>query len=109
MNRKFRSETIKSIAAYNAGAATVTGWGNLSACDWSEWVESIPYKETREFVRSVLENREVYRILYGFNETSATLFSLGEEHFIPLMTETPALRAKLKIKNIAKDDFNDDR
>ena len=98
MNRKFRSETVKSIAAYNAGAAAVAGWGDLFANDWSEWIESIPYKETREFVRSVLENREVYRILYGFNENDVTLFSLVSQPFIPSMTETPALRANLKIK-----------
>lgn len=109
MNRKFRSETVKSVAAYNAGASAVAGWGDLSACDWAEWVENIPYKETREFVRSVLENREVYRILYGFNENSATLFSLTSQPFIPDMTETPALRAKLKIKNNAKDELNNGR
>ena len=65
LEHKFSNEPIKAIAAYNAGAKTVAKWGDLSSQDWAEWIESIPYAETREFVRSVLQNREVYRILYG--------------------------------------------
>lgn len=65
LEHKFSNEPIKAVAAYNAGAKTVARWGALSSQDWAEWIESIPYAETREFVRSVLQNREVYRILYG--------------------------------------------
>ena len=53
------------MAAYNAGSASVSRWGTLGAEDWAAWIESIPYAQTREFVRSVLENAEIYRLVYG--------------------------------------------
>lgn len=55
----------KALAAYNAGCGAVRKWGTLGARDWMEWVEAIPYPETREYVRSVIENYEVYRLLGG--------------------------------------------
>ena len=33
--------------------------------DIAEFVESIPYTETREYVQAILRNREIYRALYG--------------------------------------------
>jgi hypothetical protein len=30
-----------------------------------EWVESIPYTETREYVQAILRNREIYREVYA--------------------------------------------
>ncbi len=32
--------------------------------DIPEFVESIPYTETREYVQAILRNREMYRALY---------------------------------------------
>jgi soluble lytic murein transglycosylase len=45
----------------------VIRWNTLSAGDWVEWIEEIPYSETREFVRAVLQNREMYRVIAGKN------------------------------------------
>ena len=33
--------------------------------DIAEFVESIPYTETREYVQAILRNRELYRALYN--------------------------------------------
>jgi soluble lytic murein transglycosylase len=33
--------------------------------DIPEWVESIPYTETREYVQGILRNRELYRAVYS--------------------------------------------
>jgi len=38
-----------------------------------EFIENIPYPETREYVKKVLAAMEVYRQLYGLEETAATL------------------------------------
>lgn len=73
---KFGGSITRAAAAYNAGAAPVIRWGTLGARDWAEWVECIPYPQTREFVRSVLENREVYRILCG-NEKAMSLYEIS--------------------------------
>ncbi|MGA2214946.1 MAG: transglycosylase SLT domain-containing protein [Bryobacteraceae bacterium] len=55
-----------TLASYNAGKSHVTKWmasGNFR--EPAEFVESIPFNETRAYVQSVLRNAEVYRKLYG--------------------------------------------
>jgi soluble lytic murein transglycosylase len=55
-----------ALAAYNAGADRVEGWlaeGNYR--DTAEFVESIPFTETREYVQAIMRNVSVYRKLYG--------------------------------------------
>lgn len=55
-----------TLASYNAGKSRVTGWlAGASYRDPAEFVESIPFSETRVYVQSVLRNAEVYRRLYG--------------------------------------------
>src|SRR5581483_6472151 len=55
-----------ALAAYNAGDDRVKDWlsaGNFR--DPQEFVESIPFTETREYVQAILRNASVYRQLYG--------------------------------------------
>jgi soluble lytic murein transglycosylase len=55
-----------ALASYNAGKSHVTTWmaaGNYR--EPAEFVESIPFNETRAYVQSVLRNADVYRKLYG--------------------------------------------
>lgn len=55
-----------TLASYNAGKSRVTGWLNGATYrDSAEFVESIPFSETRVYVQSVLRNAEVYRRLYS--------------------------------------------
>jgi soluble lytic murein transglycosylase len=55
-----------AIAAYNAGGSPVRRWLQRDgADDPDQFIELIPYPETRGYVRSVLRNRELYRALYG--------------------------------------------
>jgi soluble lytic murein transglycosylase len=55
-----------TLASYNAGKSRVLGWlGTGSYHEPAEFVESIPFNETRVYVQSVLRNAEVYRRLYG--------------------------------------------
>jgi soluble lytic murein transglycosylase len=55
-----------ALAAYNAGPDRVAEWrGNGQYRDVAEFVESIPFTETREYVQAVLRNAAVYRRLYG--------------------------------------------
>lgn len=65
LSRKFKGDLPRVIAAYNAGMMPVIRWNTLSAGDWVEWIEEIPYPETREFVRAVLQNREMYNMISG--------------------------------------------
>jgi len=57
-----------AVAAYNAGPHRVQSWietnGDAAASgrndDMLDWIEQIPFAETRNYVQRVLENRAVY-------------------------------------------------
>ena len=62
----FNGRLEYALAAYNAGTDRVEGW--LSAGNYrdpQEFVESIPFTETREYVQAIMRNATVYRKLYG--------------------------------------------
>ena len=55
-----------ALAAYNAGSDRVQDWmGQGKYRDPQEFVESIPFTETREYVQNIIRNANVYRELYG--------------------------------------------
>ncbi len=62
----FGGQVEYALAAYNAGADRVEDWrasGNYR--DIEEFVESIPFTETREYVQAIVRNAEVYKKVYG--------------------------------------------
>lgn len=61
-------ETLPQIlAAYNAGSSRVERWVTKAGVDDPEmFTERIPYVETRDYVRIVQRNRDLYRALYGW-------------------------------------------
>jgi soluble lytic murein transglycosylase len=62
----FNGHVEYALAAYNAGTDRVEAWlANGKYRDPQEFVESIPFTETREYVQSVLRNATVYKRLYG--------------------------------------------
>ena len=70
--RYFRSMVDKfgafeyALAAYNAGSDRVQDWlGQGKYRDVAEFVESIPFTETREYVQAIVRNANVYKQLYG--------------------------------------------
>ena len=83
LSRRFGGDLPRTIAAYNAGMMPVTRWNTLYADDWVEWIEEIPYPETREYVRSVLENREMYKMISG-EETGPPISVLTSEGPMPV-------------------------
>lgn len=58
---------IMTAAAYNAGPGRVSSWMNefgdprSAATDVIDWIEQIPFTETRNYVQRVIENTQVYR------------------------------------------------
>jgi soluble lytic murein transglycosylase len=55
-----------ALAAYNAGSDRVEDWLSQGTYrDPQEFVESIPFTETREYVQAILRNASVYKQLYG--------------------------------------------
>jgi len=63
---KFGGSFEQALAAYNAGSDRVEEWmGQGKYRDAAEFVESIPFTETREYVQAIMRNASVYRQLYG--------------------------------------------
>ena len=62
---KFGGRLEYALAAYNAGTDRVESWlADGHYRDPQEFVESIPFTETREYVQAILRNVSVYRKLY---------------------------------------------
>lgn len=64
--RRFDGSVALALAAYNAGGGAVGRWlSERGKLDLDEWVEEIPYDETRGYVKRVLRSYAAYRLLYG--------------------------------------------
>jgi soluble lytic murein transglycosylase len=60
-----------TLAAYNAGKSRVDSWLTYAAFEEpAEFIESIPFTETRDYVQIVIRNADVYRRLYGPKQTA---------------------------------------
>jgi soluble lytic murein transglycosylase len=55
----------RALAAYNAGRSRVARWMRKGgSADPELFIERITFPETRDYVRIVLRNRDLYRALY---------------------------------------------
>ncbi len=62
------TEDSRALAAYNAGKSRVERWAKKRGTDDPEtFVERIPFRETRDYVRIIERNRELYASLYGWS------------------------------------------
>jgi len=59
---KSKGNQVLATAAYNAGPYRVRTWtNNIKSVPADVWIETIPYKETRNYVKSVLAYQEIYQ------------------------------------------------
>jgi soluble lytic murein transglycosylase len=64
---RFGGSYVLTAAAYNAGPSRVRDWiatygdPRQRSIDVIDWIESIPFDETRNYVMRILENTQVYR------------------------------------------------
>ena len=67
----YRGSYILTFAAYNAGRGSVKKWIDRygdprdPGVDAVDWVELIPFSETRNYVQRIMENLQVYRARFG--------------------------------------------
>ena len=55
-----------ALAAYNAGSDRVDDWRkNGKFADMDEFVESIPFAQTRDYVQAIMRNAALYKLLYS--------------------------------------------
>ncbi len=71
---RFGGQQEYAFASYNAGESRVDDWkasGDYSGMD--EWVESIPFAQTREYVQALMRNEQIYRELGQAAKTRAAI------------------------------------
>ncbi|XHS78884.1 lytic transglycosylase domain-containing protein [Burkholderiaceae bacterium UC74_6] len=66
----FKGSLPLAAAAYNAGPSRPRRWRDGPALDAAIWTETIPFWETRDYVKKVLINTIVYTRLLTGNDTS---------------------------------------
>jgi soluble lytic murein transglycosylase len=55
-----------ALAAYNAGLSRAHAWMSWGEFRGpAEFIETVPFTETRNYIETVLRNAELYRRLYG--------------------------------------------
>ena len=75
---KYKGFLVLALAAYNAGDSNANEWIKLfgdprETGDWLNWIESISFGETRNYIHRVLENAAVYAALFIPNEHYETI------------------------------------
>lgn len=61
----YHGQVEYALAAYNAGIDRVDDWRSSGDFkDVEEFVESIPFTETREYVQAIMRNAMLYKLLY---------------------------------------------
>jgi soluble lytic murein transglycosylase len=99
--REYNGSHILTFAAYNAGRGRVQQWvkqhgdpraANVDAVDW---VERIPFAETRNYVQRVMENLQVYRA--RFDPDAPVLSELNAHHTVPEVDSTSMLSTATSI------------
>jgi soluble lytic murein transglycosylase len=76
--KEYAGSHIMTFAGYNAGRGRVRDWVKLYGdprdpnVDPIDWVERIPFSETRNYVQRVLENLQVYRVRFDSGTSVAS-------------------------------------
>lgn len=89
-----------AAASYNAGPHRVTMWLPEYDMPVDSWIETIPFKETREYVQNFLTYTVIYQRLLGKTPKMSK--------FMPIITgvkrtaKKPAMQALTKKKSLAK-------
>jgi soluble lytic murein transglycosylase len=103
--KEYNGSHIMTFAGYNAGRGRVRDWVKAYGdprdpkVDAIDWVERIPFSETRNYVQRVMENLVVYRA--RFEAGGSAMSKFDQPHAIareadsappPSSTQTPASR-----------------
>ena len=66
----FNGNPVLATAAYNAGPGRARRWQDVKPMDAAAYVESIPFTETRDYVKKVMSNSAYYAARFGDPLTS---------------------------------------
>jgi soluble lytic murein transglycosylase len=98
--KEYSGSHIMTFAGYNAGRGRVREWvkqygdprdPNVDAIDW---VERIPFAETRNYVQRVMENLQIYRVRFDTGTSVVSKFDqrppASQEASSAPLSSTPA-------------------
>lgn len=92
----FGGSYVLSIASYNAGPGRINQWISTygdprnSTADVIDWVERIPFSETRNYVQRVLENAQIYRNIIAGRDTQLAINTDLKRGVYTAMASAPA-------------------
>jgi soluble lytic murein transglycosylase len=67
-------DIVMAVAAYNAGSGNVNRWKRMfGKLPKDQFIENIPFPETREYVKKVLAGIEIYKRLYKFGASKGPI------------------------------------
>lgn len=82
--KKFNRNTALVAAAYNAGPHRVYSWlSSFGQLQMDEFIEHIPFLETRNYVKKVVTNQQTYSQIYGLNQNLVPMLSESIQVTIP--------------------------
>ncbi|MCK5810926.1 MAG: transglycosylase SLT domain-containing protein [Cocleimonas sp.] len=73
---RFKGNFAQASAAYNAGPHRIPKWAPDHELEASRWIESIPFNETRKYVRAVMSYTTIYD--YKLNHNKGTNMRLSQ-------------------------------
>ncbi|HVL00575.1 MAG TPA: lytic transglycosylase domain-containing protein, partial [Dongiaceae bacterium] len=70
LSDQFDGNIVLATAAYNAGPGRARAWQpEMKAVSGDIWIETIPFKETRDYVKNIVTYQAIYRHLLGRDVT----------------------------------------
>jgi soluble lytic murein transglycosylase len=91
---RYGGSWVLAAAAYNAGPNNAKKWlanGDPRVSDPVDWIEQIPFGETRNYVQRVLENAQVYRARLAGKDAPLKIL---QNLYAPNQPDMPVLAAK---------------
>ena len=68
--RRLQNNEVMATAGYNAGPARARNWQAATPLEGSIYAETIPFTETRDYVKKVMTNATYYASLFNERQTS---------------------------------------
>ena len=68
---RWQGNRALALASYNAGPERVRRWQDTDL-PLDQWIDTLPFKETREYVRAVLAYTVIYQQLQGIQQPILT-------------------------------------
>ena len=103
MLNSLENSVVETLAAYNAGRSRVIKWRTFGTFrEPSEFIETVPFDETRDYIQSVIRNGEMYRQLYSKEKTQLMAKKEPLPAPLPVAAKKTTATAKATPKKNAK-------